>query len=81
MVSLSAEEANVSFVRQEILDTLDRIEAYLYNFEFRGMVMNLLNALSKLYEAKDIKVLKEPEHDVRLCLQKEEIRIADLTTQ
>lgn len=59
-------EADVPFVRQEILDALDRIEAYVYNFEFKGIVMCFLDALSKLYEVKDIKVLKESEHDV--CL-------------
>lgn len=43
--------------------------------------MCLLDALSKLYEIKDIKVLKGLEHDVCLRLQEEEIRMADLTSQ
>lgn len=68
LVSLSAKEVDVSFIRYEILYTLDRIEAYVYNSKFRGMVMCLLNALSELCEAKDIKVLKGAEHDVLLCL-------------
>lgn len=50
----------------------------MYNFKFRGMMMYLLDALSKLCEVKDIKVLKGLEHDVLLCLQEEEIRMVDL---
>lgn len=66
---------------KKFLDALDRIEACVYNSEFRGTVMCLLNALSELCEVKDIKVLKGPEHDVHLHLQKEEIWMADLTSQ
>lgn len=81
LVGLSAEEVDVSFVCQEILNTLDRIEACVYNSEFRGTVMCLLDALSELCEAKDIKVLEGLEHDIRLCLQEEEIKMVDLITQ
>lgn len=42
--------------------------------------MCLHDALFELCEAKDIKVLKGPEHDVHLRLQEEEIRMTDLTT-
>lgn len=80
LVSLSTEEVDISFVYQEILDMLDRIEVCVYNFKFRGMMMCLLDALSKLCDVKDIKVLKGLEHDVLLCLQEEEIRMADLAT-
>lgn len=58
LVGLSTKEADTSFVCQEILDMLGRIEACVHNFEFRGMVMCLLDALSELCQAKDIKVLK-----------------------
>jgi len=68
LVILFAEEADLPFVRQEILDALDRIKAYIYNSEFRGTVMCLLNALSELCEVNDIKVLKGQEHDVHLRL-------------
>lgn len=81
LVGLSAEEADVFFVRQEILDLLDHIEICVYNSEFRGTVMCLLDALSGLCEVKDIKVLKGPKHDIRLRLQVEEIKMANLTTQ
>lgn len=43
--------------------------------------MCLLDVLSKLYEVKDIKVLKGLEHGIRLCIQEEDIRMADLTAQ
>lgn len=68
LVSLSAEEVDLPFIRQETLDALDHIEACIYNSAFRGMVMCLLDALFELCEAKDIKVLKGLEHDVRLRL-------------
>lgn len=80
-VGLSTEEADVSFFWQEILDTLDRIEACVYNLEFRGIVMCLLDALFELCEVKDIKILKRQEHDVHLCLSEGEIRMADLSSQ
>lgn len=60
---------------------MDRIEANVYNLEFKGTVMCLFDAFFELCEAKDIKILKEPEHDVCLCLQEEEIKMVDLTSQ
>lgn len=81
LVVLSTEEANVPLVRQEILDMLDCIEAYVYNSKFRGTIICLINALSELCEMKDIKILKGLEHDVRLLLQEEDIRMTNLTSQ
>lgn len=81
LVGLSAKEADILFVHQEILDAMDRIEATIYNSEFRSTVMCLLDALSELCEAKNIKVLKGPKYDVHLHLQEEEIRVANLTSQ
>lgn len=43
--------------------------------------MCLLDALSRLCEVNDIKVLKGSEHDVCLRLLEEEIKMVDLTTQ
>lgn len=68
LVSPSAEEADIFLVQQEIVDTLDRIEACVYNFEFRGIMMCLIDALFELYKAKDIKILKWPEHTIHLRL-------------
>lgn len=67
LVGLSAEEADVSFVQQEILDLLDHIEICVHNSEFKGTVMCLLDALSRICEAKNIKVLKGSKYDIRLC--------------
>jgi len=78
---MSGEEADVSFIQKEILDMLACIEARVYKSEFMGIVMCLLDALSELCEVKDIKVLTGIEHNVRLHLQEEEIRMMDLTAQ
>lgn len=81
LVDMSAKEVDLPFVREEILDTLAHIKTCVYNPEFRGTIVCLPNALSELCKAKDIKMLKGPEYVVRLCLQEEEIRMTNLTTQ
>lgn len=78
---MSIKEVDVSFIQEEILDMLGHIETRVYNSEFRGIVMCLLDALSKLYEAKDFKLLKGLEHGIYLHLQEEEIKMANLTTK